>query len=125
MSLDLDAPPPTPGEPGRGDQRLAALLRDLGPLHVTGEMVTERIGDDEDHRLLLRRAPGEVIVELLWCDPTEPAPAHVDAVRVCGERREVWRSPDGGRTRAGLARLVVDLLVCDKDALRHHYTSLG
>lgn len=116
---------PILAESDRGDPRLAALLTDLDQLRFRCRVLTEWIGGDADHRLQVWREPGEVTVELLWCGPGDPAPTGLHAVRICGQRREVWCSPGSRGTVAETVRFIADLLVCDENALPHHYVRLG
>lgn len=117
---------PTQAGPDQStDPRLGALLTDLDQLQFRSRMLTEWVGDDEDYRLQVWCEPGEVTVELLWCRPADPAPTRLHAVRICGPRREVWRSPRSRWTAAETVRFIADLLVCDEAALPHHYLRLG
>lgn len=110
---------------GVPEPRLAGLLADLDQLGVHGRVDTGRIAGEEDVRVRAWRDGGTVTAELLWCCPGQPAPAHLDAVRVHGRHRQVWRSRHGRCQPAECARFLADLLLLDNDTLRERYQALG
>jgi hypothetical protein len=111
--------------PAESELRLAEMLADLGQLGVHGQVVTQRIADEQDVRLRAWRDTGEVTVELLWCCADEPPPRHPAAVRIVDEERTVWCGMHDRCAPAELVRLLCDLLLLDEDGLARHYRRLG
>ena len=110
---------------GLRDQRLAALLADLGALGLHGRVLTEWITDEQDVRLQAWRDGSGVTVELLWCRDDAPPPAHLDVVRIAGEKRQVWRSPNNRCLTVQVVRFLYDLLLLEEDTLSKRYQLLG
>lgn len=108
-----------------GDRRLVALLAEFCRLQLHGRVLTESIAGEDDIRLQVWQDAGAITVELLWCGPDEPPPAGLKAVRILGEQRQVWCSPNAHCTPAEMVRFVSDLLLCDHAALRRRYLCLG
>lgn len=125
MTLAPACPSPDHRSPRASDSRLAGLLADLDQLDLHARVVTERIAGEPDVRLQVWRDTSTTTVELLWCTPDAAWPARLDAVRVVGEEREVWRCSHGRRQAADVVRFLVDLLLRDNGALECRYLPLG
>lgn len=104
---------------------VAGLLRDLGRLQLHGRVLTADVGGEDDVRLQAWCDSGHRTVEILWCGPDEALPTRLDAVRVVGDERNVWRSPDGPGYPAKVVRFVRDLLLLEDAALLRRYQRLG
>ena len=115
----------TPPALTRRRDRLTAALADLRQLGLHAQMLTGGTLGEEDVRLQVWVADHEPTVELLWCCPDDPPPAHLQAVRIAAEERTVWRHPHGRCVPADITRFLCDLLLRDEETLSERYCRLG
>lgn len=125
MTLAPVRPVPALPRPDSRDRVLPDLLTDLASLGLHARVRTDWVAGDPDVRVQAWRADGGATVELLWASPDAAKPRQVDAVRIQGEDRAVWRSPHGRCADADIVRFLCDLLLLDAAALEDRYLLLG
>lgn len=107
------------------DPYLAHLLQELAQLQLHGRVLITDIAGEDDVRLQAWWDSGHRAVELLWCGPGDALPERLEAVRLIGDERSVWRSPGSPGCPATVVRFVRDLLLLDDVPLLLRYQWLG
>jgi hypothetical protein len=125
MAVATTQPAPSLPSTSRPDDLLAGLLSDLEQLDVHAGVLTDYLAGEPDVRVQAWRDGGDVLVELLWCGADTPAANRLDAVRVRGEQRQVWRGPRCRCFPADAVRFLSALLLLDDRRLGQHYLLLG
>src|SRR5690348_17599034 len=93
------------------DPYLADLLQELARLQLHGRVLITDIAGEDDVRLQAWWDSGHRAVELLWCGPGKALPRRLEAVRLIGDERRVWRSTGSPGCPAMVVRFVRDLLL--------------
>jgi hypothetical protein len=118
-------PVSVPSESDSSSAVLAAVVVDLAALGLHARVLTEWVAGEPDVRLQVWQDEGTATGELLCPAPGGKWPAHLDAVRIRDDDREVWRIPHTCCAAADIVRFLCDLLLVDPPALRQRYSMLG
>ena len=107
------------------DPYLADLLQELAQLQLHGRVLITDIAGEDDVRLQAWWDSGHRAAELLWCSSGKALPGRLEAVRLIGGERSVWRSAGSPGCPATVVRFVRDLLLLDDAPLLRRYQRLG
>lgn len=105
--------------------QLGRLLDELRRLSPRCRLLVESVCGEPDVRVEVRCPADELAVELLCCLPGAAATPCWHAVRVGGERRQVWQGPPSDCPASEVVRFVADLLKGTDDELARRYVLLG